>query len=164
MKTKLFIVVLLAFLASCTPKQELTQQEKDQIKTELSTFVSNMIKDYESANVEGIMKYYWDSTDFIAINFDGTLSDYQSFKKGIEEQYKTMTSMKIITAREEFRFINKDNVLYVWKGTGEASIKDGGIMAFNESITFGFKKINNEWKVVWQTDSCLPPVVTPAKK
>lgn len=165
MKTKLFIVVLLlAFFASCTQKQELTQQDKDNIKTELSTFVSNMIKDYENANAEGIMKYYWDSPDFIAINFDGALSDYQGFKKGIEEQYKTMASMKIITAKEEFRFIDKDNVLYIWKGTGEAPMKDGGTIAFDESITFGFKKINNEWKVAWQTDSCLPPVVTPAKK
>ncbi len=123
-----------------------------------------MIKDYEKANVESIMKYYWDSPDFIVINFDGTLSNYQSFKKNIEEQYKNMVSMKIVTAKEEFRFINKDNVLYVWNGTGDGKMKDGGAITFNEGMTMGFQKITNEWKVAWQTDSCLPPSVTPAKK
>ena len=50
------------------------------------------------------------------------------------------------------------------QGKGDGNMKDGSTIVFNEGITFGFKKINNEWKVAWQTDSCLPPVVTPAKK
>jgi ketosteroid isomerase-like protein len=166
MKTKIFIVVLFfTFFASCTPKEELTQQDKDQIKKEVSAVFANMVTSYEQLNMEAMLKYYWDSPDFIYVNADGTTIEQKDLKKTFEEVYKTFGALKIITAREEYRILKKDIVLCLWLGKSEANMKDGSLITYNtDAVSFLFQKINEEWKVIYQSESSLPPVVQAANK
>lgn len=160
----MLIALLLTFI-SCIQKQELTQQEKDQIKQELTSLINSFVKVYERGDVEAALEYYWNSPDFISVGADASVKDYQSFKKENEEQLKSLISTKIITVKQEYRIINRETVITLWYGRFEVNMKDGGILVFDpDVVTWVLQKINNEWKITYQADSGLPPVVQAAKK
>jgi len=164
MKTKLLFISLLIAFSSCSQKQELTLEEKDQIKTELSTVFDNFVKIYKSLDPNAVLNYYWDSPDFVIVGADGSVKDYQGLKKDNEELFKSLSSVKIITAKQEYMIVSKEAVVIFWLGRFEAQMKDESLLVFDpDAVTFVFQKINNEWKITYQADSALPPVIQQSK-
>ncbi|MCX6174620.1 MAG: hypothetical protein NTZ27_07725 [Ignavibacteriales bacterium] len=161
MKTNFLAVILLIICAACSSnKQELTQQDKDQIKKELLPVVSNLITSYELGNVESILKFYRNSADFISVNADGAVNDFPKFKIDVEEQFKAMSTMKLTVEKEEFRILKKDLVLYVWLGKIEGKMRDGSLLVINKNVaSFLFQKFNEEWKVIYKGASALPEII-----
>ena len=60
MKAKILIAVALLFCFGCTSQQseQLTQQEKDQIKSEAKAVLDSIFAKGEKLDVEGALQYY----------------------------------------------------------------------------------------------------------
>jgi len=161
MRIKLIAAALLFICIACsTNKQELTQKERDQIKKDLLPVVGSMITSYENGDVEAILKFFKNSDAFISVNADGAVNDFPKFKIDVEEQFKAMSTMKLIAEKEEYRIIRKDLVLYVWLGKIEGNLRDGSLLVINKNVaSFLFQKFNDEWKVIYKGASSLPEVI-----
>ncbi len=111
-----------------------------------------------SAQADSLLKSYADIPDFLHISSDGTIRDFAGFKKVCSEYYETVKEQKLTKNREIFQVLNDDTVLLCWSGNIDAHIKNGGIMKLiNYTVTFLFKKINGEWKVIHSHESAPPP-------
>jgi hypothetical protein len=162
MKANLFLTAILLLLVGCTVPQseQLTQQQKDQIKAELKPVCDSIIACMEKLDPQGWLKYYADSPDWAMFGADGAQMDFQAFKKSSLEFPNAISSYKLLTTtRQDFIIVTKDDVICAWVGKDQLITKTGEIITYEQHpYTLIFKKIAGQWKVVYSHDSGAPTV------
>lgn len=150
-------------LTSCQnepSKFEWSEAEKEIAKAEISDVVKLVIESAEQADFQSAKTPYLNSPEFTLINPDATVDDYEKFRlKGIAS-FEQLSAYYQTTIREEYRFLNKDLVLYTWIGQAELELKTGDVMNFDSYVgTMLFNKINNEWKITYAHETASAPVM-----
>ena len=156
MKRNILVWALLIFSFGCTSQRsgQLTQQEMDQIKKDVKPVLDAIIDKFQKLDAEGAMQYYWNSPDFIALGGDGSRLDYQADKKLAIDAVNTATSMEFSTVRSDFTVLAKDLVLCAWLGKGTIELKSGDKdISDPYAVTFIFKHIDGQWKVIHYHES-----------
>ena len=166
MKTNIWVATLFLFILGCTPQQsdQLTQQQKDQIKSEIKVVGDSIIAKWVGLDPK-VAQYYLDSVDLGIVNADGSRWDLQTFKKACLDLPNSVTSIKWITTRQDFTFLTKDIVICAWDGKDETVMKSGDKMAFDpHAYTMVFKKVSGQWKVIYSHDSGIAVTLEAGKK
>ena len=157
---------LLLSILGCTSKQndQLTQQQKDQIKKEITVIGDSIMAKAQRLDL-GWLDYYMDSPDWGMVNNDGTRWDYQYTMKTVPELFKNFDSWKWTTTHQDFKFLAKDIVLYAWDGKDESLMKSGDKITINpHAYTLVFKKVAGQWKIIYSHDSGIPVIKAAEKK
>jgi ketosteroid isomerase-like protein len=155
-KSRLMIAALLLSLLACTQKQpdQLTQRQKDQIKNDLKAVVDSMIATALRLDGDAGLQFYWDSPDFLAINPDGSQSDYQAMKRLGIEGVKTIATMTMSASKVDFSVLTKDIAVCTWIGKGEVTFKSGDRMTYDpDALTLLFRNIDGKWKIACSHES-----------
>jgi hypothetical protein len=120
-----------------TGNQILSEEEKSGISTEIDSLVNRIIDGYNSGDIDLAFQFYDESPGFSYIGMDGLITSMTTLKETTSELYRQQfSSYKMdITERE----------------TGENLLFENAIAAFF------WKKSNNTWKIIFQTESGLPP-------
>ena len=167
MKANICVAALLLFILGCTPQQsdQLTQQQKDQIKSEVKAVGDSIIAKLERLDAEGSFQFYSDSPDWVMFNADGSRYDYQVTKKAWLDFPNSVTAWKWTTTRQDFIFVTKDIVICAWDGKDETILKSGDKITYDpHAYTMVFKKIAGQWKVIYQHDSGIAVTQKAGKK
>jgi ketosteroid isomerase-like protein len=166
-KYMIFCAILLLICFGCATKEsgQLTQEQKDQIKSEAKAVEDSLIERFEKLDAEGILQYYADTPEWRVVYADGARYDYQTFKKGIVDFCNAAASWKWTTIRRDFIVITKDIILCPLDGKDETVMKSGDRITYDpRAYTVIFKKITGQWKVIYQQDSGIPVTQKAAKK
>jgi hypothetical protein len=161
MKRNLIITLTWLFLFACAMQgtAQISPKDQETAKKEIGAVVNTIFQDLEKMDVEALFRSYSDAYGFILVTTEGFLADYQGAKFGNGEWFKSLSSLKVTTLREEFRFLPGDIVLCTWQGNFAITLKTGvPLMIDKFGITFVFSKIDNNWKAIYQHSSSLPPV------
>ena len=156
MKRNIFVAALLLFFVGCTSQQtdQLTQQQKDQIKSEAKVVMDSIIAKAQRLDIGTTLQYYWDSPEFAIYNPDGSRSDFEATKKMLVWFADSVSAFKLATVREEFPIVTKDLVIYVWVGNDELTLKSGDKTKYDpDAQTFVFRKLDGKWKIVYVQES-----------
>ena len=167
MKANTFIAVVLLLCVGCTSQQsdQLTQQQKDQIKNEIRAVVDSIIAKAERLDINGTIQYYWDSPEFLQYNPDGSQSDFQAVKKSLAWFADSLSAFKLATVRDEFPILTKDLVLYAWVGNDELTLKSGDKIKYDpDAETLVFRKFDDKWKMVYFHESATITTQKAGKK
>ena len=159
MKTNLLITLaLFLFFGFAKPEPaQMTPQKQDTAKKEAREVVNVIFQSLEKMDVEALFQSYVNSPDFILFTTDGSMADFEAAKNHNAQWFKSLSSLKVTTVKDEFRFLPGNIVICAWLGKFEMTLKTGGQPKINFGITFVFNKINNRWKVIFQHTSALPP-------
>ena len=158
MKTNLFFMLALILFFGCV-KQEptiMTSKEQETAKKEIKEVVNLIIKGLEKLDAEAAFQPYSKNNDFILFTVYGTMVDYQGAIDGHAAWFKTLTSIKVTNLKEEFRFLPDNLVIYPWLGKFEMTLMTGEQVTVDFGVTMIFRKINNQWKVIYQQTSQVP--------
>jgi hypothetical protein len=166
MKTNLFIFVAMLFLFGCMKQEpiQMTTQEQVTAKKEIKEVVNLIFQGLEKLDVEKAFQPYLNTSDFILFTVYGNMIDYQGAKNEHAAWFKTLSSIKVTTIREKFRFLPDNIVIYPWLGKFEMALKTGQQVTVDFGVTMIFRKINNQWKVVYQQTSQVPPAMEKKEK
>ncbi len=167
MKRNIFVAALLLFIIGCTPQQsdQLTQQQKDQIKSEIKAVGDSIIARFERLDAVGGFEFYSDSPDWGMVNADGSRWDFQTAKKAQPDWANSVTAWKSTTTRQDFIFLTKDIVICAWDAKDETFMKSGDKITYDpHAYTLVFKKIAGQWKVIYSHDSGIPVTQKTGKK
>jgi hypothetical protein len=158
MKTNLYLVLALLLFFGCTKQEpmQMTPQEKGIAKKEIKEVVNFIFQSLEKLDAEAAFQPYLNSPDFILFTVYGTMVDYQWAINGHAVWFKTLTSIKVITTKEEFRFLPDNLVIYPWLGKFEMTLKTGEQVTVDFGVTMILRKIDNQWKVIYQQTSQVP--------
>ena len=164
MKPIIFIATLLLFILGCTSQQneQLTLQQKDQIKNEVKAVMDSSIANANRQDMNGFLEYY--SPELTCV-YDSSIFDYETYKK-IWLGFPTyMTSWKWIPVRFECIVLTKDFVVSTWIGKCEFYGKSGEKTTVNpRDYTNVFKRANGQWKIIYEHSSSGVPVTEKVDK
>jgi len=153
MKTFCFNTITTALLLSifgCTSREtsQLTQNQEDQIKKEITEVFDSIMARLERMDVEGALLYY--SPNFVAFGSEGVKIDFQELKKYYIDFYSSSTSYKWTSYSFNFIAINKKTVVITTDGKNEAIMKSGEKFIYDPShYTFAFENTNGQWKLFY---------------
>ncbi len=165
MKTKIFIVALLVFLASCTPKQELTQQEKDLIKKEVNSSIQTIFSAWQTMDINKNSHLFLNTSEFTGIGVDGSILNYDEMIKMSKETFDLWSEFKTSIVKIDVKIITSEIAIATVIYRAEAKYKTGQVDNWDSiGSTFVLKKINNEWKVIHFQESSMPPKTVAIKK
>lgn len=163
---KKFVISILSIIAigisACTnnQKQELTETDKETIKKELKERVHEIIEASENRDVETLGDIYWNNEDFISVR-ESNVTNYQQYMQGEKEFFQAINSIKFNQGTFDYRILNHDMALLIYKGTAKIDFVEGPNMnldAFTASLLF--RKIDNVWKAVYSNEyAVFNPVV-----
>ena len=153
MKTLSFtsmIGTLLFCIFGCTSQKndQLTEQQKEQIKNEVTLVFDSIMARLEGMDVEGALQYY--SPNFVAFGSEGNKVDFQELKKEYINLYSSSSSYKWTSYSFNFISVGKETVVITTDGRNECIFKSGGKLIFDPShYTFAFEKIEGRWKLFY---------------
>jgi len=149
MKANIVIAALPLFVLGCAAKQsdDLTQQQKDQIKMEAKAAFDGSIERFQNMDVEGALKYY--SPEFVFFEADQR-GDFQAYRKICIEGNNAATAYNWTLYRMEFLVITKEIVVLSVDGRNEIFMKSGDRITFDPShYTFAMKNMSGQWKLTY---------------
>lgn len=153
MKTKLTFLVLLLACFSCETGKTVSDAEKEKIKGEVKDVVNAIIKGCEEANFDLAIEPFQNTPDFNYI-VNGSILSYQDVVKGMKPMFDLLTNQKVTTVEEKYSFLDKSTVLYTSNSKWEMNYKDGHLVLADPMAWFLlFRKIDNNWKVVYGVES-----------
>jgi ketosteroid isomerase-like protein len=152
------IAVVLLFLFGCTQKQNslLTQQETDQIKSEVKAAAEPLMTGWAALDGSTALKSF--SPEMVSC-FDSLLMDYQSYERSWTAYTEGLASIKITPIKEDYIILTKDFVIDTWVGKVEELMKSGEKVTYNPMrYTNVFKKADGQWKIVFAQSSGIPVI------
>jgi hypothetical protein len=139
--------------------EHLSSSEMEQIKKELQEVINTLIMGCEALDMEVAFGMFANSPDFLMMGTDGSLCDYQTYLNNNVDYLMTCSDFKLTTFKEEIRILSRDMAIFAWSYGAEAALKTGEKdIVENAGATFVFRKVDDEWKVVYYHESSLPPV------
>jgi ketosteroid isomerase-like protein len=94
---------------------------KDDVKKTLENSDQGFTKAVNSKDVEGIMKYYWNSPDLIAFYPDSEYKGYDAVKKSWEDFFKNAAEVHLTITDSHVKIVN-NSTAYDW-GHFEFSVR-----------------------------------------
>lgn len=156
----LLIGALLISFNSMSQVPQLSEQEKEPIKEEISALVGTIIEGANQQNIEAFMQSFAKSEDFLQVKTNGSFVGYNGMEYEVNEFFKGVKSLKYVKHDEGFRFITNTHVLYTWVGHYEAIGIEGRAWEVKDFVgTFLLAKINNEWKATYLHLSASKPIL-----
>ena len=132
----------------------------NRILNEVKLFARNLTHYSETAQLDLFLACYVDISEFLAVSGDGTIRNYNEFKKIASDYYGTLKEQKLTTVAEKFHILDENTVLLCWTGNIDAYFKKGDTWKMqNYTVTYVFKKINGIWKIIHSHESSLPPEI-----
>lgn len=161
MKMNYLTVLLIFFFVGCTKHlaAQMTSQEQEVAKKEITEVIGTIFMNLQNMDADALYQSYAESPDFIQISTEGTMVDFQNAKSLHAKWFTSLSSLKVTPVKETFRFLPCNTVIYLWLGKFEMTTKQGVRLKVDKfGITFIFRKVDGQWKVIHQQGSSLPPV------
>ena len=152
MKTLLLSLWVVVLFFGCTRQEpaKMNPQKQETAKIEIREIVNQIFKSANNLDLESLFKYYSDTPDFLLVHLDGSLLDYQGAKMITGETMKALSFVNYSIIKDEFRFLPDNIIICAWNGKCEMTLKTGENLKMEKiGITFIFKKIDNQWKVIY---------------
>jgi ketosteroid isomerase-like protein len=164
MKAGILIAVPLLLCFGCTSQntKQLSQQEKDQIKTEVKAAVDDIVVKLNNLDALGALQHYSPELVHVA---DGSQNDYQTYKNGWIAVNNSAASWKLVPIHEEIMVLTKDLAITTWVGKMEYLAKSGDKTTTDPiAYTDVFKRMDSQWKVIYEHASARGEVTEKARR
>lgn len=165
MRATIVAATLVLFGAGCTSRQgeELTQQQTDQIRSEVKAASDTLMARFERLDGPGAFQLYANTPQWVMFNMDGSQWDYETTRKAMHDSISKAASYHHTTLRRDFMVVNRDVVLCAWVLKDEVINKSGDTIAYSQHpFTLVFRRMAGQWKVVWSHDSGVPVILKAA--
>jgi ketosteroid isomerase-like protein len=156
MKKSIFIAALFISFAGCTSQRsdQLTQEQKDQIKKEVKVTLDSIFAKFERLDVGAGSQYY--SPELVVVG-DSSIMDYQTSKKGWEDFFGSVATADWTTSHLEFVVLTNDIVISAWVGKLKLVLKSGDKLTIDPlCATDVFRKSGGQWKAIYEHSSGVP--------
>ena len=152
-------LIILSFGFSLQLTAQMSAQKQEKTKKEITEVVETIFSDLQNMDAGVLYQSYAESADFMQITTAGEMADFQTAKKEHANWFSTLSSLKVTRTSEAFRFLPGNTVMYYWFGKFEMTTKQGVKVKMDKfGTTFIFNMKGNQWKVIFQQASSLPPV------
>ena len=159
MKKRLLIILLsFAVLAGCNrPTPVLTEQEKEQIRQDITTAFDGLAAGAKSPDVNRYFDYF-NKDKFTALNADGTVThSFEEFKKSYLDQTKSISKYESLDFKNvKITVIDKKTAILVNEYKAKVILKSSQSVEATGAGTQVWSKAGSKWKLVSVSSSAMP--------
>ena len=135
----------------------MTETETNQVIKEVKDVLSKITEYSQEAQLDSFLCCYHNYPAFLHFSADGKMRNYDEFRQICTEYYTSLNRQKLFTINENFNVLDANHVIIGWTGNINAELKNGSLMIMNNySVTYVFKKIGRDWKIIHVHESGLP--------
>ena len=140
----------------------LSDVEKQQIESGVRAAVDTVIAGCEALDMEMAFASFLDAPEFRMMRADGSLCDYGTYVKENVDYLSICASFDLTTVQTEIKVLAADLAIFSWVYKVVATLMTGEQDVFdNAGASFVFKKLGEEWKVIYYQESTQPPLHIP---
>jgi len=152
LSVSLIAILILTSCQSQKTNEELSKQEKEEIKFELRERVKKIVNNSEVGNLDEVAEVYWNNPEFIGVT-NGEIKNYKKYIEGDKEYFDILNNQEFSETDLLFTFLNKDIVIATYNGFALADLNDGTKLKLDPfTATLVFKKIDGIWKSVYTNE------------
>ena len=148
------VVAALPFLVSigCARQSEqLTQQQQDEIKSQVKVSADSVIARWVRRDGKGAMEYYAPDVVIVA---DTMRMGFQAYRQGWMAYDSAAAAVKVKPIREDFIALAKNLAVWNWVGNVELDLKSGDTVTTTPQMySQVMKKVADRWMVVFSHPS-----------
>lgn len=154
MKKQLLIVVSMICLVACTTNNApLNNEQIDAIKAEAKTAIANFIDAIEK-NQEDVIIASFHNSDATIVVFGDEAHNYTGFLELANSILPNVDHQVMDTKSEIITVASSDCFIHYWTGFNGMYFKDGTHVEMeNFFLTYVYKKIDGEWKIIHAHES-----------
>jgi len=163
---RLFIILSVAFLVSCSQQEhsELTEKEKAGIATEIGSVVDHIREAASHADTTGLFEAFKLDDQFLYIETSGAFYNEAQYRAMARKWYGMITAEIIEKGSEKFVYLDHGTVLWSYSGALRLDFKSGEKNRFSPfGMTMLFRKFGTEWKIVFMQESTQEAAATLVK-
>jgi uncharacterized protein (TIGR02246 family) len=147
MKTLILLFILFFIFFSCTPKTNLSEDDKKMVETEVLQFMDSLIVAFNSVSAENVFNYFLHTDEFVAatqgrlIVNPNALLDTMKVHLAVMEKQETKNEMdKIFVITNDAAVISTSKIVTV-------TFKNGNQFTMPYALTMLLVKRDGEWKI-----------------
>jgi hypothetical protein len=157
MKTRFLIPVLLLLTGCSTGVTTLTEVQKNKVKSEGEAAVKELINAFSVNDSAKVIAMTLAGPDLSMVGASGVLG-YSDLRKLIDQFFPKIEKQTFDTKTEKYAVIDPACFIYTWYGKNGVYFKNGGSIIYDDYlISMVFRKINGEWKMVYDHESLKYP-------
>ena len=165
MKKNLIYVSLMVSLLmlACNPPQDkpLTDENKAQIKTEITAIVDSIAISANELRTDYFEKVYWNNDQFIGVDLTGA-KGYDAYMKETEDMYANMKSIDFMEDKVSIVVFDDKTAVALFEGKAKGESKDGVTMNLNNfNASMVFRNVDGNWKVAYTHESAVQEIMVP---
>lgn len=150
----LILVALIGFAAGSVFADPLSAKQEAAIQQEVTRAYAEFVLACERVDLAGALRAYPGTPDFHHAVMDGAIAEFPRFREILADFLASCTAQKAFTKRQEVYVTGPDTALLVWSGALEIIWKNRPVQRLEPySVTFLFRRIGGEWKIVFQHES-----------
>ena len=131
---------------------------KEKIEKEIQVIIDTLIQGCQALDMDMAFGMFANIPEFIMMGTDGSQVDHNTYVNNNIAYLGECSAFELKTFNGETRVLDENTAVYSWAYAAKATLKSGDIdMVDNAGATFVFRKLDNEWKVVYYHEATVPP-------
>jgi len=155
--------IIIAILLGCSSKapKPLTNKENAEI-IEAVTQTAHAITDAcNQINFLNFKDFFMESPDYIAVTPSGSILNYNQYMKGEKDFFESVSTLQLTVINESVKVLENTLAVYTVQLKVIAILKTGEKLTYaNNVYSEIYKKIDNQWKIIFIQEAGQPPVKT----
>ena len=142
------MIIVSLGICSSVYSQELTQNQKEKIASEIAADFEKNIKASESFDAKGLTDCVNDTLKAGFINNGIFLNSFDEIMKNYDEGIKGVESLKYSISNKKITVLADNAALLTVSGNVSVVLEDGRTLTGGFAWTFVYSKVNNKWKII----------------
>ena len=152
MKSKFFVLIVMAFFACNNANKPLTDSVKEKNISEAKKIISTIYQAAEDIDSVKMTTTFLDSPDFISL-INGEYANYEQTVKKYPSLMGEFKTQKATILNEKFIVVDASTIVYTSKSKWECKLQNDSIAIYdNCGLQLVLKKSDNNWKVLSWTE------------
>lgn len=156
-----FIIIVTLLRCSDKAPSPLTDKEKTEI-IEAVTQTAHAITDAcNQINFLNFKDFLMESPDYIAVTPNGSILSYNQYMKGEKDFFESVSTLQLTIINESVKVLESTLAVYSVQLKVIAILKTGEKLTYTNNVYSEiYKKIDNQWKIIFIQEAGQPPVKT----
>ncbi len=148
MKSVIFLLISsLILTVSCQNQRGLSDEEKENVKSEVRQFIKTVEGELETANAEAYKKHFLNTDELAVASQNQLLTSYNALCDTIDAHLSVMQKQSVRTIDEKIFVIDREHAIISTSKVTTITFKNGTEFTMPYAWTLLLVKRDGEWKI-----------------
>jgi len=160
---KILVFIIITTLSSCStkPPKPFADKEKTEIIKSVTKTAHAITDACNQINFLNFQKFFIESPEYVVVTSKGLFLNYTQFMKSEKDFFESVSKLQLTIIKESTIPLERTLCVYSAQLKVIAILKTGEKLTYTNNVMSEiYKKIDNQWKVIFIQEAGQPPIKT----